>query len=118
MVKKDIPVKNANILVLGITFKENCPDVRNTKVIDVLNALKDYDANITVYDPWAEPAEVKHEYGWDSIRELNDFRDYDAIVLAVAHDQFKKLDLMALCKENKVIYDVKGILGDIADGKL
>lgn len=118
MVKKDIPVKNANILMLGITFKENCPDVRNTKVIDVLNALKDYDANITVYDPWAEPAEVKHEYSWDSVRELNDFRNYDAIVLAVAHDQFKKLDLNGLCKENKVIYDVKGILGDIADGKL
>src|SRR5690554_469509 len=72
MVKKDIPVKNSNILVLGITFKENCPDVRNTKVVDVLNALKDYDVNITIYDPWANPAEVKHEYGWDSVQELGE----------------------------------------------
>jgi UDP-N-acetyl-D-galactosamine dehydrogenase len=118
MVKKDIPVKNSNILVLGITFKENCPDVRNTKVVDVLNALKDYDVNITIYDPWANPAEVKHEYGWDSIKELGDAKDCDAIVLAVAHDEFKSLDLTSLCKKNKVIYDVKGILGELADGRL
>lgn len=118
MVKKDIPVKNSNILVLGITFKENCPDVRNTKVVDVLNALKDYDVNITIYDPWANPAEVKHEYGWDSIQELGDATDCDAIVLAVAHDEFKSLDLASLCKTNKVIYDVKGILGELADGRL
>lgn len=118
MVKKDIPVKNSNILVLGITFKENCPDVRNTKVVDVLNALKDYDVNITIYDPWANPAEVKHEYGWDSIKELGDAKDCDAIILAVAHDEFKSLDLTQLCKKNKVIYDVKGILGELADGRL
>ncbi|HUH18913.1 nucleotide sugar dehydrogenase [Albibacterium sp.] len=118
MVKKDIPVKNSNILVLGITFKENCPDVRNTKVVDVLNALKDYDVNITIYDPWANPAEVKHEYGWDSTQELGNAKDCDAIVLAVAHNEFKSLDLTSLCKKNKVIYDVKGILGELADGRL
>src|SRR5690606_7927463 len=110
MVKKDIPVKNANVLVLGITFKENCPDVRNTTVVDVLNALKDYSVNITVYDPWAEPAEVKHEYGCDSVKELGEVKDCDAIILTVAHEEIADLDLNSLCKENKVIYDVKGIL--------
>jgi len=110
MVQKDIPVKNANILVLGITFKENCPDVRNTRVVDILSTLKDYNVNITIYDPWAEPAEVKHEYGWESVKELGDITNCDAIVLAVAHEQFMHLDLSALCKPNKVIYDVKGIL--------
>lgn len=118
MVKKDIPVRNSNVLVLGITFKENCPDVRNTKVVDVLNALKDYGTNITIYDPWAEPSEVKHEYGWVSVKELGSFDSYDAIILTVSHDKFKELDLKAICKSNKVIYDVKGILGDLADGRL
>jgi UDP-N-acetyl-D-galactosamine dehydrogenase len=110
MVKKDIPVKGAKILVLGITFKENCPDVRNTKVVDILRTLKDYDTNITIYDPWAEPAEVKHEYGWDSVKELNDVTDCDAIILAVSHNEFKTLDLNKMCKEKAVIYDVKGVL--------
>ncbi|NEM97601.1 nucleotide sugar dehydrogenase [Pontibacter burrus] len=110
MVKKDIPVKGANILVLGVTFKENCPDVRNTKVVDILQTLKDYDTNITIYDPWAEPAEVKHEYGWDSVKELNGTTNWDAVILAVSHNEFKTLDLGKLCKENAVIYDVKGVL--------
>jgi UDP-N-acetyl-D-glucosamine/UDP-N-acetyl-D-galactosamine dehydrogenase len=119
MVKKDIPVKGANILVLGITFKENCPDVRNTKVVDILNTLKDYDTNITIYDPWAEPTEVKHEYGWDSVRELNGIDNCDAIILAVSHDEFKSLDLNKLCKQDAVIYDVKGVLPkDISDARL
>lgn len=119
MVKKDIPVKNANILVLGITFKENCPDVRNTKVVDVLNALRDYQVNITIYDPWAEPSEVKHEYGWTSIQELGEVKDCDAIILTVAHKEFESLDLNNICKQNKVIYDVKGVLDrSIADGRL
>jgi UDP-N-acetyl-D-glucosamine/UDP-N-acetyl-D-galactosamine dehydrogenase len=119
MVKKDIPVKGANILVLGITFKENCPDVRNTKVVDILNILKDYDTNITIYDPWAEPDEVKHEYGWDSIKELKDVKECDAIILAVSHNEFKSLDLNSLCKGNAVIYDVKGVLPKtIADARL
>lgn len=119
MVKKDIAVKNANVLVLGITFKENCPDVRNTKVVDVLNALKDYDMNITIHDPWADPAEVKHEYGWESSKELGDVQDCDAIILAVSHDEFDTLDLTKLCKKTKVIYDVKGVLDrSIADARL
>lgn len=110
MIKKDIAVKGSNILVLGITFKENCPDVRNTKVVDILRTLKEYETNITIYDPWAEPGEVEHEYGWSSTKELKDTKDCDAIILAVSHDEFKQLDLAKLCKKNKVIYDVKGIL--------
>jgi UDP-N-acetyl-D-glucosamine/UDP-N-acetyl-D-galactosamine dehydrogenase len=119
MVKKDIPVKGANILVLGITFKENCPDVRNTKVVDILRTLKEYDTNITIYDPWAEPAEVKHEYGWESVKELNGVCDCDAIILAVSHNEFKSLDLSKLCKQNAVIYDVKGVLPkELSDARL
>lgn len=119
MLKKDIPVKQSKVLVLGITFKENCPDVRNTRVVDILNTLKGYDINITVYDPWATPAEVKHEYGWDSLQELNTVCDYDAIILAVAHDEFKQLDINKLCKNRAVVYDVKGILPkELVDARL
>ncbi|WP_285060299.1 nucleotide sugar dehydrogenase [Pedobacter ginsengisoli] len=118
MIKKEIPVKGSKILVLGITFKENCPDVRNTKVIDVLNTLAEYETDITIYDPWANPAEVEHEYGWQSVRDLKNCNDYDAIVLTVSHNEFRSLDLNALCKGNKVIYDVKGILTEGVDGKL
>ncbi len=119
MVKKDIRVRGANILVLGITFKENCPDVRNTRVVDVLRTLKDYETNLTIYDPWANPEEVKREYGWETIQKLNGFRDYDAVILAVAHNEFRKLDLQGLCKEDKVIYDVKGMLEKgVADARL
>lgn len=110
MVKKDIPVKNAKILVLGITFKENCPDVRNTKVVDILAELKDYDTNITVYDPWIDTDEVKREYGWDCVTTMPDIADFDAVVLAVAHMEFENLDLSKVCKAKRVIYDVKGVL--------
>jgi UDP-N-acetyl-D-galactosamine dehydrogenase len=119
MVKKEIAIKYSKILILGITFKENCPDVRNTKVVDVLNTLKDYQTNITVYDPWANPAEVKHEYGWDSVTTIDENSDYDAVILTVAHNEFKSIDLDKLCKKNKVIYDVKGVLpAAIVDGCL
>lgn len=119
MVKKDIPVKHAKVLVLGVTFKENCPDVRNTKVIDILSTLKEYETDITVYDPWVDRAEVMHEYGWDCINELPTMNDFDAVILAVAHKEFEKLDLGQLCKANKVIYDVKGVLDrSIVDARL
>lgn len=119
MVKKDIPVKNARILVLGITFKENCPDVRNTKVVDILNVLKDYQTNITIYDPWAEPGDVKHEYGWDSVKNLTADDKFDAVILAVSHNEFKQLDINSLCRTNNVIYDVKGVLEKSSvDGRL
>ncbi|GAB3820241.1 hypothetical protein GCM10028895_19960 [Pontibacter rugosus] len=108
MVKKDISVKNANVLVLGITFKENCPDVRNTKVVDILHTLKDYQMNITIYDPWAEPAEVNHEYGWESTTSLSASIKYDVVILAVSHKEFEELDLNKLCKQDAVVYDVKG----------
>ncbi|AKD01959.1 Vi polysaccharide biosynthesis UDP-N-acetylglucosamine C-6 dehydrogenase TviB [Pontibacter korlensis] len=119
MVKKDIPVKNANVLVLGITFKENCPDVRNTKVVDILHTLKDYQMNITIYDPWAEPAEVKHEYGWESVADLDSSAAYDAVILAVSHKEFEQLDMNKLTKSNAVVYDVKGVLPkEITDARL
>ncbi|MCG2611293.1 nucleotide sugar dehydrogenase [Flavobacterium sp. SM15] len=117
MIKKNIKVNGSKILMLGITFKENCPDVRNTKVVDVVNALKDYQTSVTVYDPWANPAEVMHEYGLKTTDTLpND--TFDAVVLGVSHKEFLALDFSSLQKENSLLFDVKGILGNIADAKL
>jgi len=119
MVKKDIPVKGAKILVLGITFKENCPDVRNTRVVDILTTLNDYAVDTLILDPWADPAEVKREYGWNSIKELDNRNEFDAVILAVSHDKFRELDMNKLCKPTRVVYDVKGILNrDIVDARL
>ncbi|HOP51216.1 MAG TPA: nucleotide sugar dehydrogenase, partial [Ignavibacteriales bacterium] len=109
MIKNDIKIYGANVLVLGITFKENCPDIRNSKVIDMIKELKDFHCNVDVYDPWAEKDEVKHEYGLDLQTQLND-KSYDAIVLAVAHKQFKELDIKKFAHQSTVIYDVKGVL--------
>nr|WP_294936582.1 nucleotide sugar dehydrogenase [uncultured Flavobacterium sp.] len=117
MIKKSIKVNGSKILMLGITFKENCPDVRNTKIVDVVNALKDYETNVTVYDPWANPKEVMHEYGMTTVTTLPD-ETFDAVVLGVAHKEFMNMDFASLQKENSLLYDVKGILGDLADGKL
>ena len=118
MLKKGIQVLNSNILIMGLTFKENCPDVRNTKVIDIYNSLKEYSVNITVYDPWANPDIAKREYGIDIVSELP-HQKFDAIVLAVAHDAFLKVDIHELCLENHVIFDVKGILDKrLIDGRL
>ena len=109
MIQKDIKVKNANVLVLGITFKENCPDVRNTKVIDVVAELKDYNMNVTVFDPWANVDEVMHEYQLESVSTLPK-EQFDAIILTVAHNEFKVIDFDALRKEQSIIYDVKNVL--------
>ncbi|QTY26769.1 nucleotide sugar dehydrogenase [Flavobacterium sp. CS20] len=117
MLKHDLKVKNAKILVLGITFKENCPDVRNTKVVDVVKQLSEYETNVTIYDPWANPEEVLHEYHLDSCKELPN-QQYDAIVLCVAHDKFQNIDFDKLKKPNAVVYDVKGVLGEKSDAKL
>ena len=118
MVKKDIPVKGANILMLGITFKENCPDIRNTKAIDIYHELKTYDLNVDVYDPWASTEEVKHEYGISSTTSLPD-KIYDAIILAVAHIAFESLNLSRIKNTKAVIYDVKAILPkELVDGRL
>lgn len=118
MLKKGIQVLNSNILIMGLTFKENCPDVRNTKVIDIYNSLKEYSVNITVYDPWANPDIAKREYGVDIVSELP-HQKFDAIVLAVAHDAFLRVNIHELCLENHVIFDVKGILDKrLIDGRL
>lgn len=117
LVKADKKVKGSKILVLGITFKENCPDVRNTKVVDIVAQLQDFGTELTIFDPWAKPAEVSQEYGLTTTQNLP-VGQFDAIVLAVAHQQFLNLDLEVLKNGNTVVYDVKGILGIKADGKL
>ena len=109
MIRKDIPVRNAEVLVLGITFKENCPDVRNTKVFDVVKALQDYDIRVTVYDPWAKPEDVRREYGLEVMNTLPG-KKFGAVVLAVAHKEFMNLDIHSLIQENGVVYDVKGCI--------
>lgn len=118
MIKKGINVNGADVLMLGVTFKENCPDVRNTKIIDVIIALEDYGVKVTTYDPWANPTEVRHEYGIDSITELPTLK-YDAIVFGVAHKEFMNINLDILKNENAVVYDVKGVLEyDKCEGRL
>ena len=119
MNKKGLLVKNSKILLLGITFKENCPDIRNTKVVDIYTTLEEYTPNITVYDPWANQESVKREYGIDIVKQLPIEEKYDAVILAVAHNQFKDLDIKSLIVENGVVYDVKGALDrSIVDGRL
>ena len=117
MVAKEIPVKGAKTLLLGITFKENCPDIRNTKAIDVYNELKAYHMDIDLYDPWANAEEVKQEFGVALKTSITNEK-YDTIILAVAHKQFLTLDLKSLKKPNSLTYDVKGILTEGVDAKL
>ncbi|WP_298555614.1 nucleotide sugar dehydrogenase [uncultured Algibacter sp.] len=110
MIKKDIHIKGSKILALGITFKENCPDVRNTKAVDVINQLQSYGTDITIYDPWASPEEVKHEYNLETTQKLMNDNKFNAIVLTVAHKEFLDLNLENYLNPNGIIYDVKGIL--------
>lgn len=117
LVKADKKVKDAKILVLGITFKENCPDVRNTKVVDVIAQLEEFGTEVTIYDPWANPQEVKHEYNLETTQKLPE-GPFDAIVLTVAHKEFLDLNLELFKNGNTPVYDVKGILGTKADAKL
>ena len=119
MIKKGMKIENARILVLGITFKENCPDIRNSRVVDVIHELKDFGSKVDIYDPWADNEEVQHEYGLSLLALDNEpiFDDYDTIILAVAHHQFTTFNY-PISKE-KVIYDIKGILDkSIVDGRL
>ncbi|MFY0714350.1 nucleotide sugar dehydrogenase [Seonamhaeicola sp. NFXS20] len=138
MLQNDLKVKGSNILALGITFKENCPDVRNTKAVDVIEELKSYGANVTVYDPWANPEEVKHEYGLTTIQKLSHAEPlnshpepvdshpepvegqtkYDAIVLTVAHKEFLQINLKSLLNTNGILYDVKGVINEPVSGRL
>ena len=118
MVQSEIPVKRAKVLMLGITFKENCPDIRNTKAIDVYRNLESFHMDVDVYDPWACSEEVNHEYGIKTISSVEN-KKYDAIIHTVAHKEFQTLDFIKLRKDKSVIYDVKGNLSvDISDKRL
>jgi nucleotide sugar dehydrogenase len=118
MLKKGIQVLGSDILILGFTFKENCPDVRNTKVFDIVKALKEYDLNITVHDPWANPDIAMHEYGIEVVNILPE-KKFDTVVLAVAHAKLKNIDIKKLIKKKSVVYDVKGFYDSrLVDGRL
>ncbi len=117
MIKKGIEIKSASILMLGITFKENCPDVRNTKIVDVIKSLSDYGIEITIFDPLANPIEVKHEYALQTTTQIPN-QKFDAVILGVAHQEFLTLDYKKILKDNSVLYDVKGVLSENVDGKL
>ncbi len=110
LIHNDIKVKGAKVLNLGITFKENCPDIRNSKAIDVINALEEYGIEVTTLDPWANTTDVMHEYGIKCHSELIEESKFDAIILTVSHNEFLNLQLTDYLKENGVIYDVKGAL--------
>jgi len=110
MIHKDHKIKSAKILILGITFKENCPDIRNTKVIDIYHELCEFGANVDIYDPWASAQEVRHEYGVEIINSLDESIKYEAIVLAVAHDEFKVIDFEKYYNEGAVIFDAKAVI--------
>lgn len=117
MIKKGIAINGAELLMLGITFKENCPDVRNTKIVDVVAAFESYGIKVTIYDPWANPAEVMHEYQLNTYKNIPE-RKFDALVLGVAHREFISMDLSVLRKESSVLFDVKGVLTQNVDGHL
>ena len=119
MLKKGIQVLGSHIIIFGFTFKENCPDVRNTKVVDIVKALKEYNLNITIFDPWANPAAVKHEYGLEVVNELPQDEKFDAAIAAVAHREFENIDITTVLKPRHVIFDVKSTRnrGEV-DGRL
>jgi UDP-N-acetyl-D-galactosamine dehydrogenase len=117
MMRKDLKVINSKVLILGFTFKEDCPDVRNTRVIDIYNELLSFDMKVDVFDPWINQKEVKHEYGIDVLNQQPDMSHYSAVILAVAHKKFNNLDLKT--SRDKVIYDVKGVLNKtVVDARL
>ena len=110
MIQKDHKIKDSNVLILGVTFKENCPDCRNTKVVDIANELEDFGCKVDIYDPWASPAVVKHEYGKDLIAAVDPKKRYSAVIACVSHDQFKTFDFEKYKEQNAVIFDVKGFV--------
>lgn len=120
MIKKGATIRNSNVLVLGITFKEDCPDIRNSRAIDIVREFESYNVNVDVYDPWASSDEVKHEYGLDLIKTTNDLKSsYDGIVLAVSHKKFLELDINKLKSDMGVIFDVKSLYpNEIVDARL
>jgi UDP-N-acetyl-D-galactosamine dehydrogenase len=108
MAQHNLPINKGNVLVLGITFKENCPDIRNSKVVDIIHELKSFGTVVDIYDPLADANEVKHEYGLTLSAKLD--KRYHAVILTVSHQEFLALDLKSICEENGVVYDVKGFL--------
>lgn len=119
MIKKEISVSGSRALILGVTFKENCPDVRNTKVVEVYRALKEYGVDVDLYDPWADAEEVKHEYGVDILSTLGVAKKYDAVILAVSHDEFLAMDFASIKNEKSVVFDIKACLDrDLVDARL
>lgn len=119
MIKKDIPVSNANALILGVTFKENCPDVRNTKVVDVYRELKEYGVDVDIYDPWADAEEVKHEYNVEILSALETDKKYDAVIVAVSHNEFLAMDFASVKNGKSVVFDIKACLDrSLVDARL
>lgn len=119
MLKKGIHVLNSDVLILGFTFKENCPDVRNTKVIDIYRTLLEYKLNVTIFDPWADPGIVMKEYGIEVVNNLPKNKKFDTVLLAVAHSEFKNVEIPSLLKNKAVVFDVKGFLPrGILDGRI
>lgn len=119
MISKGGIIKDSQALILGVTFKENCPDVRNTKVVDIYTELSDYGVNVDIYDPWASKEEVKHEYGIDILDALIEGKKYDSLIIAVSHNEFLEMDLNTLKKENSVVFDTKACLDrDLVDARL
>lgn len=119
MIQKDQKIRGAKTLILGITFKENCPDIRNTRVVDIYHELKSFGTDVDIYDPWANPDEVKKEYGVDILTQLDSLKDYDAVTVAVAHQEFLNFDYKAMKEKNGVVFDTKAFLDrDLVDGRL
>ena len=119
MIHKGHTIYGSRVLVLGITFKENCPDIRNSRVIDVITELRDFGCNVEIYDPWADAAEVKHEYGVELLSSLEGKPPYDAIVFAVAHNEFREMSFDKLRKPETVLFDIKGVVEkQLVDGRL
>jgi UDP-N-acetyl-D-galactosamine dehydrogenase len=122
MIRKRQPVNGAKVLILGLTFKENCPDLRNTRVVDLLSEFQSYGVHVDIHDPWADPEEAMHEYGLSLIHNLPKSADYQALVLAVAHDQYRDMGIEALRLlgvKDAVVYDIKGLFGkDAVDARL
>jgi UDP-N-acetyl-D-galactosamine dehydrogenase len=122
MLRRNLPVGGSGVLVLGLTFKENCPDIRNTRVVDIIAGLKQYNVRVDVYDPWVDPVSAREEYGLDCLKQVAEGGDYSAVIVAVAHNEFLELEekgIRALARPGAVIFDVKSVLPlGASDGRL
>ena len=121
MIRKGLKIMHAKVLQLGITFKENCPDCRNSRAVDVVRGLREFGCDVDIFDPWAPPEDIRREYGLESFRDPEELagKNYDAVVLAVSHRQFSGMDLRGMCKDSSVIYDIKSVLPPgVADARL